>query len=62
MDIKYEVIIVNFGIGSQTPCFSLDSSSVYIYFTGSTVAVVIAAAVLSFCGAVSANFVTYMDL
>jgi len=29
---------------------------------GSTVAVVICASVLSFCGAISANFVTYMDL
>lgn len=29
---------------------------------GSTVAVVVAAAVLSFCGAISANFVTYQDL
>jgi hypothetical protein len=32
------------------------------FLSGSTVAVVIAAAFLSFCGAVSANFVTYMDL
>jgi len=30
--------------------------------SGSTVAVVVCAAVLSFCGAVSASFVTYMDL
>ena len=29
---------------------------------GSTVAVIVCAAVLSFCGAISANFVTYMDL
>lgn len=29
---------------------------------GSTVAVVVMASILSFCGAVSANFVTYMDL
>lgn len=29
---------------------------------GSTTAVVVCAAVLSFCGAISANFVTYMDL
>ena len=29
---------------------------------GSTVAVVVCAAVLSFCGAVSANFVSYLDL
>ena len=29
---------------------------------GSTVAVVVCASVLSFCGAVSANFVSYMDL
>ena len=28
----------------------------------STTAVVVAASVLSFCGAVSANFVTYLDL
>ena len=32
------------------------------FFSGSTVAVVICASVLSFCGAISANFVTYMDL
>ena len=30
--------------------------------SGSTVAVVMCASVLSFCGAVSANFITYMDL
>jgi len=30
--------------------------------SGSTVAVVVCAAVLSFCGAISASFVTYMDL
>ena len=29
---------------------------------GSTVAVIVAAAVLSFCGALTANFVTYLDL
>merc|ERR1712223_1263391 len=29
---------------------------------GSTVAVVVMASILSFCGAVSANFVTYMEL
>lgn len=34
----------------------------FVTKVGSTVAVVIAAAVLSFCGAISANFVTYMDL
>merc|ERR1712227_1047297 len=33
-----------------------------VQFMGSTVAVVICASILSFCGAVSANFVTYMDL
>jgi len=33
-----------------------------VQFIGSTVAVVICASVLSFCGAVSANFITYMDL
>jgi len=33
-----------------------------VYRTGSTVAVVVAAAILSFCGAISANFVTYLDL
>ena len=31
-------------------------------YLGSTVAVVVAAAILSFCGAISANFVTYLDL
>jgi len=30
--------------------------------TGSTVSVIVSAAVLSFCGAISANFVTYQDL
>ena len=33
-----------------------------VHWAGSTVAVVVCAAVLSFCGAISANFVTYMDL
>merc|ERR550517_518533 len=33
-----------------------------VQLIGSTVAVVICASVLSFCGAISANFVTYMDL
>lgn len=33
-----------------------------VQLMGSTVAVVVCASVLSFCGAMSANFVTYMDL
>ena len=33
-----------------------------LYLLGSTVAVVVSASVLSFCGAISANFITYMDL
>jgi len=33
-----------------------------VQLVGSTVAVVMCASVLSFCGAVSANFITYMDL
>ena len=52
---------------------SIVASSGYIFFTplfefitriitGSTVAVIVCAAVLSFCGAVSANFVSYLDL
>jgi hypothetical protein len=33
-----------------------------IYFSGSTVAVIVAASILSFCGAIAATFVTYLDL
>ena len=33
-----------------------------VFNEGSTVAVIVAAAVLSFCGALTANFVTYLDL
>ena len=40
---------------------SLSMGSI-IAASGSTVAVIVAASFLSFCGAVTANFVTYLDL
>jgi hypothetical protein len=42
--------------------FHLATLTSPIYFSGSTVAVIVAASILSFCGAIAATFVTYLDL
>ena len=52
---KRKIITNNVEIVGRVPNF-------HIFNKGSTVAVIVAAAVLSFCGALSANFVTYLDL